>query len=79
MRALAARCTGFPFNIPLVGRHPQYTGVLLSIWGGTALTADEAATSAGFPSYALIWSAFYIFTSIVEMSESKQRGASKSR
>ena len=64
-------CTGFPFNIPLVGRHPQYTGVLLSIWGGVSLTADDAATAAGFPYIALIWSAFYLFTAVVEQTESK--------
>ena len=40
-------CSGFPFNIPgVVGRHPQYSGVLLSLWGGVLLTSDEAATAA---------------------------------
>jgi len=62
-------CTGFPFNVPFLGRHPQYAGVLLSIWGGVALTADEAATAAGFPALALVWSAFYVFTAMVEQTE----------
>ena len=69
-------CSGFPFNIPgVVGRHPQYSGVLLSLWGGVLLTSDEAATAAGFPQLAILWSIFYVFTGIQEQSESTDRGA----
>ena len=62
-------CTGFPFNIPVVGRHPQYTGALLSLWGGVLLTADDSATAAGFPQVAILWTIFYIITGIVENTE----------
>ena len=73
-------CTGFPFNIPgVLGRHPQYTGVLLSLWGGVLLTADDAATAAGFPQLAVLWSIFYVFTGIVEQTESKDRVANKAQ
>ena len=69
-------CSGFPFNIPgVVGRHPQYSGVLLSLWGGVLLTSDEAATAAGFPQLAILWSIFYVFTGIQEQTESTDRGA----
>ena len=62
-------CSGFPFNIPVVGRHPQYTGALLSLWGGVLLTADDSATAAGFPQVAILWTIFYIITGIVENTE----------
>eukprot|EP00320_Phaeocystis_rex_P009900 CAMPEP_0119072790 /NCGR_PEP_ID=MMETSP1178-20130426/59718_1 /TAXON_ID=33656 /ORGANISM="unid sp, Strain CCMP2000" /LENGTH=211 /DNA_ID=CAMNT_0007054827 /DNA_START=87 /DNA_END=722 /DNA_ORIENTATION=+ len=70
-------CTSFPFNIPVVGRHPQYTGVLLSLWGGVLLTCDDAATAAGFPQLAILWSMFYVFTGLVEQTEGKDRVATK--
>ena len=63
-------CTGFPFNIPVLGRHPQYSGVLLSLWGGVLLTADESSRAAGFPQVAILWTIFYIVTGIVEQTES---------
>jgi hypothetical protein len=69
-------CSGFPFNIPgVVGRHPQYSGGLLSLWGGVLLTADDAETAAGFPQFAILWSIFYVHTGIQEQTESKDRGA----
>lgn len=65
--------TGFPFNIPIAGRHPQYTGVLLSIWGAASLCSDKSANDAGFLYFACAWSAFYVFTSIIEQSENTER------
>ena len=62
-------CSGFPFNIPVVGRHPQYTGALLSLWGGVLLTSDDSATAAGFPTIAVLWTIIYIITGIVENTE----------
>lgn len=61
--------TGFPFNVPLVGRHPQYFGVLLSIWGGTCVVCDADSLAAGFHYIALVWSCLYVFTALVEQTE----------
>ena len=65
--------TGFPFNIPIAGRHPQYVGVLLSIWGAASLLSDQSANDAGVLYVAGAWSALYVLTSIIEQNETKAR------
>jgi len=61
-------CTGFPFNMPNpIGRHPQYFGVLCTIWGLVLVcNQSQAAREAGLLSLAGIWSFFYFATALLE-------------
>jgi len=63
-------CTGFPFNVPPpMGRHPQYFGVLCTIWGLVLICSTQAALAAGMMELAVVWTIFYIITSLIEQTE----------
>jgi len=62
--------TGFPFNVPNpIGRHPQYFGVLCTMWGLVCLVPTPAALAAGLVPLAAVWSCFYAVTSAIEQEE----------
>jgi len=66
--------TGFPFNMPgVMGRHPQYFGVLCTMWGIVILIATEAAIGNGLVQMAGVWSCFYFITSAIEQTEDTNR------
>ena len=50
-----------------------HTGCLLTIWGLVAIVWGEVAHSAGVVWVAMVWSGYYIFTSIIEQSENTTR------
>ena len=66
-------CTGFPFNVPVVGRHPQYFGVLSTMWGIVILIATKPAIAAGLVQMTAVWTCFYVVTSVMEQTEDAER------
>jgi len=53
---------GFPFVI----RDPQYSGCVMTIWGGYLLMTTPAHVSAGAIPLACCWTLFYLASSIIE-------------
>jgi len=59
-------CYGFPFNVGL--RHPQYVGVVLSIWGGLLLVLSEETADLGLSQLCIAWALMYVAMSAMEQS-----------
>lgn len=57
-------CSGFPFNVGL--RHPQYVGVVLTIYGGVACLLSESLVRAGLVQAGVAWASMYIVMAIME-------------
>mmetsp|Transcript_31964 Transcript_31964/g.55937 ORF Transcript_31964/g.55937 Transcript_31964/m.55937 type:complete len:143 (+) Transcript_31964:3-431(+) len=57
-------CSSFPFNIGL--RHPQYVGVVLTLWGALALLLTPAAERAMLPQVLLVWGGMYALMAAME-------------
>ena len=56
--------TAFPFNVGL--RHPQYVGVVLTLWAALLALLTEEVASHGMPQLLLAWGAMYIVMSLME-------------
>merc|ERR1719163_2779475 len=48
-------CTGFPFNVGL--RHPQYVGVVLTLWGALTVLLCEGLARIAVPQLVFVWGA----------------------
>jgi len=59
-------CHGFPFNTGL--RHPQYLGVVLTLWGGLLLLLCQDLSAAGIPQLVFAWAGMYIVMCAMEES-----------
>ena len=70
-------CTAFPFNVGL--RHPQYVGVVLTIFGGTTVLMSEATVRAGLVQAALAWAGMYVVMSVMEQWADANASAKKAR
>jgi len=57
-------CFGFPFNVGL--RHPQYVGVVLTLWGGLLVLLSPALAETGLPQAILVWGSMYAVMSAME-------------
>ena len=57
-------CNKFPFNIGL--RHPQYTGVVLTLLGGAFVLVDEACIELGLIHIILSWCSMYAVMAYME-------------
>lgn len=59
-------CYGFPFNTGL--RHPQYLGVVFTLWGGLLMLLSEELAIAGIPLMVMAWSLMYVVMCKMEES-----------
>mmetsp|Transcript_104995 Transcript_104995/g.306767 ORF Transcript_104995/g.306767 Transcript_104995/m.306767 type:complete len:230 (-) Transcript_104995:149-838(-) len=59
-------CYGFPFNAGL--RHPQYVGVVLTLWGGLLVLLCPALVQLGLPQAVLLWGFMYAVMSAMEQA-----------
>mmetsp|Transcript_55828 Transcript_55828/g.88478 ORF Transcript_55828/g.88478 Transcript_55828/m.88478 type:complete len:234 (+) Transcript_55828:47-748(+) len=57
-------CHGFPFNVGL--RHPQYVGVVLTLWGALTVVLSKELADIGLPQVVLVWGSMYGFMSAME-------------
>ncbi len=57
-------CTSFPFNVGL--RHPQYVGVVLTLFGILLPLASDAMVLNGFVQLIYAWAAMYALMSVME-------------
>mmetsp|Transcript_107784 Transcript_107784/g.344087 ORF Transcript_107784/g.344087 Transcript_107784/m.344087 type:complete len:230 (-) Transcript_107784:24-713(-) len=56
--------SGFPFNVGL--RHPQYVGVVLTLYGGLLVLLCEELAKIYFPQLVLVWAFMYVAMSAME-------------
>merc|ERR1712061_663364 len=49
--------TGFPFNVGL--RHPQYVGVVLTLWGALTVVMCGEVVRMGLPQLVIVWGSMY--------------------
>jgi len=59
-------CYGFPFNTGL--RHPQYLGVVLTLWGALLVLICDNLAAVGIPQLVFAWGAMYVVMCIMEQS-----------
>lgn len=57
-------CSGFPFNVGL--RHPQYVGVVLTLWGVLMVALCEELAKMGFPQLIVAWGSMYFVMCAME-------------
>mmetsp|Transcript_160908 Transcript_160908/g.283531 ORF Transcript_160908/g.283531 Transcript_160908/m.283531 type:complete len:230 (+) Transcript_160908:69-758(+) len=57
---------GFPFNVGL--RHPQYVGVVLTLWGLLTLLLCEPLAIVGLPQAVVVWGSMYAIMSAMEQA-----------
>lgn len=57
-------CYGFPFNTGL--RHPQYLGVVLTLWGALPVLLCRGLVEVGFAQLVLVWGSMYAVMSAME-------------
>jgi hypothetical protein len=55
---------GFPFNVGL--RHPQYTGVVLTLWAGLIMVLCKELTALWVPQMVVVWASMYAVMSAME-------------
>jgi hypothetical protein len=68
-------CTGFPFNIGL--RHPQYVGVVLTLWSGLLVCISEGTLRCGFVQALVAWAGMYCI--MCAMEQAGDKGATKAK
>jgi len=59
-------CYGFPFNVGL--RHPQYVGVVFTLWGGLTLLLSDELAQLGLPQAVIVWGCMYGFMCAMEQA-----------
>ncbi|CAE7338611.1 Slc35f3 [Symbiodinium sp. CCMP2592] len=59
-------CHGFPFNTGL--RHPQYLGVVLTLFGALPIVVTRELTQLGLPHLVLVWGSMYGVMSAMEQA-----------
>mmetsp|Transcript_47856 Transcript_47856/g.89589 ORF Transcript_47856/g.89589 Transcript_47856/m.89589 type:complete len:229 (-) Transcript_47856:91-777(-) len=59
-------CFGFPFNTGL--RHPQYLGVVLTLFGALPIVGTKELTQLGLPHLLLAWGSMYAMMSAMEQA-----------
>eukprot|EP00930_Biecheleria_cincta_P072984 TRINITY_DN60328_c0_g1_i1.p1 TRINITY_DN60328_c0_g1~~TRINITY_DN60328_c0_g1_i1.p1 ORF type:complete len:227 (-),score=36.04 TRINITY_DN60328_c0_g1_i1:173-853(-) len=59
-------CYGFPFNSGL--RHPQYLGVVLTLFGALPFMVDKELARLGLPQLMLAWAGMYVVMSGMEQA-----------
>lgn len=59
-------CHGFPFNTGL--RHPQYLGVVLTLFGALPVVVTRELTQLGLPHLVLVWGSMYGVMSAMEQA-----------
>ncbi|CAE8689459.1 unnamed protein product [Polarella glacialis] len=59
-------CYGFPFNSGL--RHPQYTGVVLTLCGALPVLLSDETARKGLPQAIVAWAAMYSLMSAMEQA-----------
>lgn len=57
-------CSGFPFNAGL--RHPQYVGVVLTLWAAMTVLLCEELALLGLPQLFVTWGLMYFVMSAME-------------
>lgn len=66
-------CYGFPFTSGL--RHPQYVGVVLTLWGALTVLVCEELAALGLPQMVMAWGLMYVGTSAMEQAGDNDSGA----
>ena len=59
-------CSSFPFNVGL--RHPQYVGVVLTLWSAILLCLSEGTLRCGFVQAVVAWAGMYAGMCAMEQS-----------
>ena len=65
-------CHGFPFNVGL--RHPQYVGVVLTLWGALAVLLSADTAAAELPQIVLAWGGMYVLMAMMEQANDNDAG-----
>merc|ERR1719440_907360 len=57
---------GFPFNVGL--RHPQYVGVVLTLFGALSVMLCKELVALGLPQLFAVWASMYALMSAMEQA-----------